>query len=39
MAGKDQLRQQRRHVSNVFDKTGVANRAQAAPHARDNGLA
>jgi pimeloyl-ACP methyl ester carboxylesterase/DNA-binding CsgD family transcriptional regulator len=29
----------RRHVSNVFDKTGVANRAQAAIYARDRGLA
>jgi NarL family two-component system response regulator LiaR len=29
----------RRHVSNVFDKTGVANRAQAAIYARDHGLA
>jgi DNA-binding CsgD family transcriptional regulator/pimeloyl-ACP methyl ester carboxylesterase len=29
----------RRHVSNIFDKTGVANRAQAAVYARDNGLA
>jgi DNA-binding CsgD family transcriptional regulator/pimeloyl-ACP methyl ester carboxylesterase len=28
----------RRHVSNVFDKTGVANRAQAAIYARDRGL-
>ncbi|HWC29740.1 MAG TPA: alpha/beta fold hydrolase [Dehalococcoidia bacterium] len=28
----------RRHVSNVFDKTGVANRAQAALYARDHGL-
>jgi DNA-binding CsgD family transcriptional regulator len=27
----------RRHVSNIFDKTGVANRAQAAAHARDHG--
>jgi DNA-binding CsgD family transcriptional regulator/pimeloyl-ACP methyl ester carboxylesterase len=29
----------RRHVSNVFDKTGVANRAQAVAYARDHGLA
>ena len=29
----------RRHVSNVFDKTGVANRAQAGAWARDHGLA
>ena len=29
----------RRHVSNVFDKTGVANRAQAGVYARDHGLA
>jgi DNA-binding CsgD family transcriptional regulator/pimeloyl-ACP methyl ester carboxylesterase len=29
----------RRHVSNVFDKTGVANRAQAVIYARDHGLA
>jgi pimeloyl-ACP methyl ester carboxylesterase/DNA-binding CsgD family transcriptional regulator len=29
----------RRHVSNVFDKTGVANRAQATAYAKDNGLA
>jgi DNA-binding CsgD family transcriptional regulator/pimeloyl-ACP methyl ester carboxylesterase len=29
----------RRHVSNIFDKTGVANRAQAAIYARDKGLA
>jgi DNA-binding CsgD family transcriptional regulator len=29
----------RRHVSNIFDKTGVANRAQAAVYARDHGLA
>jgi pimeloyl-ACP methyl ester carboxylesterase/DNA-binding CsgD family transcriptional regulator len=28
----------RRHVSNIFDKTGVANRAQAAVYARDHGL-
>jgi len=28
-----------RHVSNVFDKTGIANRAQAAIYARDKGLA
>jgi len=29
----------RRHVSNIFDKTGVANRAQAGAWARDHGLA
>jgi DNA-binding CsgD family transcriptional regulator/pimeloyl-ACP methyl ester carboxylesterase len=29
----------RRHVSNIFDKTGAANRAQAAIYARDHGLA
>jgi DNA-binding NarL/FixJ family response regulator len=29
----------RRHVSNVFDKTGVANRAQATAYAKDHGLA
>jgi DNA-binding NarL/FixJ family response regulator len=29
----------RRHVSNIFDKTGTANRAQAAVYARDHGLA
>jgi pimeloyl-ACP methyl ester carboxylesterase/DNA-binding CsgD family transcriptional regulator len=29
----------RRHVSNIFDKTGAANRAQAAVYARDHGLA
>ncbi|HWC31136.1 MAG TPA: hypothetical protein VG845_13735 [Dehalococcoidia bacterium] len=29
----------RRHVSNVFDKTGVANRAEATAYAKDNGLA
>ena len=29
----------RRHVSNIFDKTGVANRAQATAYAKDNGLA
>jgi DNA-binding CsgD family transcriptional regulator/pimeloyl-ACP methyl ester carboxylesterase len=28
----------RRHVSNLFDKTGVANRAQAAMYARDHGI-
>jgi pimeloyl-ACP methyl ester carboxylesterase/DNA-binding CsgD family transcriptional regulator len=28
----------RRHVSNIFDKTGSANRTQAAAHARDHGL-
>jgi DNA-binding CsgD family transcriptional regulator len=29
----------RRHASNIYDKTGVANRAQAAIYARDHGLA
>jgi DNA-binding CsgD family transcriptional regulator len=29
----------RRHVSNVFDKTGVANRTEAAGYARDHGIA
>ena len=29
----------RRHVSNIFDKTGVANRAQAVAYARDHGIA
>jgi DNA-binding CsgD family transcriptional regulator/pimeloyl-ACP methyl ester carboxylesterase len=29
----------RRHVSNVFDKTGAANRAQAAVYAKDHGIA
>jgi pimeloyl-ACP methyl ester carboxylesterase/DNA-binding CsgD family transcriptional regulator len=29
----------RRHVSNLFDKIGVANRAQAAVYAKDHGLA
>ena len=29
----------RRHVSNVFDKTGAANRTHAAVYARDHGLA
>jgi pimeloyl-ACP methyl ester carboxylesterase/DNA-binding CsgD family transcriptional regulator len=28
----------RRHVSNVFDKTGAANRAQAAVYAKEQGL-
>jgi DNA-binding CsgD family transcriptional regulator/pimeloyl-ACP methyl ester carboxylesterase len=28
----------RRHVSNVFDKTGVANRVEAATYARDHGI-
>ncbi len=28
----------RRHVSNIFDKTGVANRTEAAAYARDHGL-
>jgi DNA-binding CsgD family transcriptional regulator/pimeloyl-ACP methyl ester carboxylesterase len=29
----------RRHVSNIFDKTGAQNRAQAAVYAKDHGLA
>jgi len=29
----------RRHVSNIFDKAGVANRTEAAGYARDHGLA
>jgi DNA-binding CsgD family transcriptional regulator len=29
----------RRHVSNVFDKTGVANRTEAAVYARNHGIA
>jgi DNA-binding NarL/FixJ family response regulator len=29
----------RRHVSNIFDKTGVTNRAQATAYAKDHGLA
>jgi DNA-binding CsgD family transcriptional regulator len=28
----------RRHVSNIFDKTGVANRAEAATYAARNGI-
>jgi DNA-binding NarL/FixJ family response regulator len=28
----------RRHVSNIFDKTGVATRAQAVAYARDHGI-
>ena len=28
----------RRHVSNVFDKTGAANRVEAAAYARDHGI-
>ena len=28
----------RRHVSNVFDKTGIVNRAQAGVYARDHGI-
>jgi DNA-binding NarL/FixJ family response regulator len=28
-----------RHVSNIFAKTGAANRAQAAVYAKDHGLA
>jgi len=39
MAGKDELEQQQRHVSNVFDKTGIVNRAQAGAWAREHGLA
>jgi DNA-binding NarL/FixJ family response regulator len=29
----------RRHVSNIFDKTGAANRTEASVYARDRGLA
>ena len=29
----------RRHVSNVFDKTGIVNRAQAGAYAREHGIA
>jgi DNA-binding NarL/FixJ family response regulator len=29
----------RRHVSNLFDKTGSSNRVQAAAYARDRGFA
>jgi DNA-binding CsgD family transcriptional regulator/pimeloyl-ACP methyl ester carboxylesterase len=29
----------RRHVSNIFDKTGVVNRAQATAYAKDHGIA
>jgi DNA-binding NarL/FixJ family response regulator len=29
----------RRHVSNVFAKTGAANRAQATAYAKDHGIA
>jgi DNA-binding NarL/FixJ family response regulator len=29
----------RRHVSNIFDKTGVSNRAQATAYAKDSGIA
>ena len=29
----------RRHVSNIYDKTGAANRAQATAYAKDHGLA
>jgi DNA-binding NarL/FixJ family response regulator len=29
----------RRHVSNIFDKTGAANRAQATAYAKDHGIA
>jgi DNA-binding NarL/FixJ family response regulator len=28
----------RRHVSNILDKTGAANRAQAVAYARDHGI-
>jgi pimeloyl-ACP methyl ester carboxylesterase/DNA-binding CsgD family transcriptional regulator len=28
-----------RHVANIFDKTGAANRAQATAYAKDNGIA
>jgi len=28
----------RRHVSNIFDKTGIVNRAQAGVYARDHGI-
>jgi DNA-binding NarL/FixJ family response regulator len=28
----------KRHVANIFDKTGAANRAQAVGYARDHGL-
>jgi DNA-binding CsgD family transcriptional regulator len=28
----------RRHVSNIFDKTGATNRVEAATYARDHGL-
>ena len=28
----------RRHVSNIFDKTGIVNRAQAGAWAREHGL-
>ena len=33
------LNTDRRHVSNVFDKTGVANRTEASLYARDQGIA
>jgi DNA-binding CsgD family transcriptional regulator len=29
----------RRHVSNIFDKTGATNRVEASTYARDHGLA
>jgi DNA-binding CsgD family transcriptional regulator len=29
----------RRHVSNIYDKTGAANRAQATAYAKDHGIA
>jgi DNA-binding CsgD family transcriptional regulator/pimeloyl-ACP methyl ester carboxylesterase len=29
----------RRHVSNIFDKTGASNRAQATAYAKDHGIA
>ena len=28
-----------RHVANIFDKTGAANRAQATAYAKDHGIA
>jgi DNA-binding NarL/FixJ family response regulator len=29
----------RKHVANILDKTGTANRTEAAAYARDHGLA
>jgi DNA-binding NarL/FixJ family response regulator len=29
----------RRHVSHIFDKTGVTNRAQAVVYAKEHGIA